>query len=120
MPKVNRREKRKSRGYTPYLYRTLKSIHPDTGISKRAMEVMASFCDDMFERVMTEAQRLTKHNGAKTLGLRSLQSAVRIVLPKELAAHAIDAAQKATIKYLESKPEKRVVETPTEPNVDIF
>jgi histone H2B len=116
MPKT----KRKTRSYAPYLYRTLKSIHPDTGISKKGMEVMVSFCDDMFERIMTEAQRLTDHKHAKTLGIRSLQSAVRIVLPKELAAHSIDAGQKATIKFLETKPAVHVRAATTTPEVDIF
>ncbi|KAB7497021.1 Histone H2B [Armadillidium nasatum] len=36
----------------------LKQVHPDTGISSKAMSIMNSFVNDIFERIAAEASRL--------------------------------------------------------------
>ena len=40
-----------------YLLRVvvLKQVHPDTGISNKAMAILNSFVNDIFERIATEA-----------------------------------------------------------------
>jgi len=52
----------------------LKQVHPDTGISKRAMSIMNSFLNDVFERVAAEAGRLCRYNKKATLSSREIQS----------------------------------------------
>jgi hypothetical protein len=37
--------------YSVYIYRVLKQVHPETGISKRSMSIMNSFINDVFERI---------------------------------------------------------------------
>merc|ERR1712000_354010 len=39
--------------YISYIYKVLKQVHPDTGISNRAMSILNSFVNDIFERVAT-------------------------------------------------------------------
>ncbi|CAM9874444.1 unnamed protein product, partial [Ascophyllum nodosum] len=39
------------RVYSSYIYKVLKQVHPDTGISKRGMSIMNPFINDVFERV---------------------------------------------------------------------
>ena len=34
-----------------YIYKVLKQVHPDTGISNKAMLVLNSFVNDIFERI---------------------------------------------------------------------
>ena len=34
-----------------YIYRVLKQVHPDTGISNKAMLILNSFVNDIFERI---------------------------------------------------------------------
>lgn len=34
--------------YSVYIYRVLKQVHPETGISKRSMSIMNSFINDTF------------------------------------------------------------------------
>jgi len=41
--------------YSVYIYRVLKQVHPETGISKRSMSIMNSFINDVFERINQEA-----------------------------------------------------------------
>ena len=56
-----RRSKRKE-SYAIYIYKVLKQVHPDTGISSKAMGIMNSFVNDIFERIATESSRLAHYN----------------------------------------------------------
>ncbi|XP_011293578.2 histone H2B [Musca domestica] len=59
--KSKRRTKRKE-SYAIYIYKVLKQVHPDTGISSKAMSIMNSFVNDIFERIAAEASRLAHYN----------------------------------------------------------
>jgi len=91
------------RSYGVFIYRVLKQVHPDSGISSKAMSIMNSFVNDIFERVAREASRLTKYAKKSTLGSREIQTAVRLLLPGELAKHAISEGTKAVTKYSNCK-----------------
>ena len=41
--------------HSDYLLSVLKQVHPDTGISNKAMAILNSFVNDIFERIATEA-----------------------------------------------------------------
>ena len=95
-------EKRKKKGkesYGIYIHRVLKQVHPDTGISKKSMSVMNSFMGDLFERIASEAGNLCKYAGRQTVSSREIQTAVRLVLPGELAKHAVSEGTKAVTKF---------------------
>jgi len=47
--KKKRKGKRKE-SYAIYIYKVLKQVHPDTGVSSKAMSIMNSFVNDLFER----------------------------------------------------------------------
>lgn len=81
-----------------YLHKVLKQVHPELGISSKAMDVMQSFMVDSFERLAEEAGRLTVHTGHKTLTSREMQTAVRLMLPGALGANAISEGKKAVTK----------------------
>ncbi|XP_014913887.1 histone H2B type 2-K1 isoform X2 [Poecilia latipinna] len=100
--KVKRKTKRKET-YAMYIYKVLKQVHPDTGISSRAMSIMNSFVNDLFERIATEASRLAQYNKRSTITSREVQTAVRLLLPGELAKHAVSEGTKAVTKYTSSK-----------------
>ena len=53
--------------YSVYIYRVLKQVHPETGISKRSMSIMNSFINDTFERICQEAGKLVMNNSKHTL-----------------------------------------------------
>ena len=50
---VKRRRTRKE-SYGTYIYKVLKQVHPDVGISSKAMSIMNSFVNDIFERIASE------------------------------------------------------------------
>ena len=100
--KKKRRSKRKE-SYAIYIYKVLKQVHPDTGISSKAMGIMNSFVNDVFERIATESSRLAHYNKKSTISSREIQTAIRLLLPGELAKHAVSEGTKAVTKYTSSK-----------------
>ena len=82
-----------------YVYRTLKQVNKEVGMSSKAMKIMNSFCNDIFERIAEEAASLVRINKTSTLSSREVQTAVRLVLPTELAKHAMAEATKAVAKF---------------------
>ena len=96
-PKVHK--KRRTETFSVYIYRVLKQVHPETGISKRSMSIMNSFINDIFEKIALEASKLVRYNKKHTLSSREVQTAVRLLLPGELAKHAVSEGTKALTKY---------------------
>ena len=94
-----RSSKKRTESFSIYIYKVLKQVHPDTGVSKKGMSVMNSFINDIFAQLASEAGRLTKYAGRSTLSSREVQTAVRLVLPGELAKHAVSEGTKAVTKY---------------------
>ncbi|XP_033507222.1 histone H2B type 2-K1 [Epinephelus lanceolatus] len=101
--KRGKRKAKRRETYAMYIYKVLKQVHPDTGISSRAMSIMNSFVNDLFERIATEASRLAQYNKRSTITSREVQTAVRLLLPGELAKHAVSEGTKAVTKYTSSK-----------------
>ena len=85
--------------YNIYIYKVLKQVHPETGISKKGISIINSFVNDIFERIVTEAGKLARYNKKGTLSSREIQTSVRLVLPGELAKHAVSEGTKAVTKY---------------------
>ena len=103
-----------------FLLLVLKQVHPDTGISNKAMAILNSFVNDIFERIATEASstsysqifhsediafsllafiELASYSKKSTISSREIQTAVRLILPGELAKHAISEGTKSVTKF---------------------
>lgn len=66
------------------------------------MSIMNSFVVDVFERIASEASRLVQYNKKSTISSREIQTSVRLILPGELAKHAVSEGTKAVTKYTSS------------------
>ena len=93
--KSNRKPKR---SFKVYIHRALKGINKNLTVSSRSMKIFNSFVNDMFERIAVQASALARANKRRTLGSREIQTAVRLVLPAELAKHAMVEGTKAVAK----------------------
>ena len=83
--KGDKKKKRKRKeSYAIYIYKVLKQVHPDTGIAG-------------------ESSRLAHYNKRSTITSREIQTAVRLLLPGELAKHAVSEGTKAVTKYTSTK-----------------
>ncbi|KAJ1345967.1 hypothetical protein KIN20_000611 [Parelaphostrongylus tenuis] len=98
-----KRKHRRKESYSVYIYRVLKQVHPDTGVTSKAMSIMNSFVNDVFERIAAEASRLAHYNKRSTIWSREIRTAVRLILPGELAKHAVSEGTKALTKYTSSR-----------------
>ena len=98
-----KRKRSRKENYSVYMYKVLKQVHPDTGISSKAMGIMNPFLNDIFEHIASEASLLAHYNKRSTITPREIQTAVRLLLPGELAKHAVSEGTKAVTKYTSSK-----------------
>ena len=94
-----KKRKKRKESYSIYIYKVLKQVHPDTGVSKKAMSIMNSFVNDIFDRISGEAGKLVSYSKSKTLTSREIQTAIRLILPGELAKHAVSEGTKAVTKF---------------------
>jgi histone H2B len=97
-----KKKKKRTESYSIYIYKVLKQVHPDTGISTKGMSIMNSFISDIFDKIANEAGKLVRYNKKGTLTSREIQTAVRLALPGELAKHAVSEGTKAVTKYTSS------------------
>ena len=49
-----KRKRSRKESYSVYVYKVLKQVHPDIGISSKAMSIMNSFINDIFEKLGLE------------------------------------------------------------------
>eukprot|EP00586_Coscinodiscus_wailesii_P017133 CAMPEP_0172519860 /NCGR_PEP_ID=MMETSP1066-20121228/291666_1 /TAXON_ID=671091 /ORGANISM="Coscinodiscus wailesii, Strain CCMP2513" /LENGTH=116 /DNA_ID=CAMNT_0013302523 /DNA_START=137 /DNA_END=487 /DNA_ORIENTATION=+ len=96
---TKKNSKKRVESYSTYIYKVLKQVHPDTGISKKGMSIMNSFINDIFERIASEAGKLATYSKKATMSSREIQTAVRLMLPGELAKHAVSEGTKAVTKF---------------------
>ena len=97
--KSKARKKRRAESFSTYIYKVLKQVHPDTGISSKAMSVMNSLSNDIFLKLAAEASKLAQYNKRVSITSRDIQTAVRLILPGELSKHAVSEGTKAVTKY---------------------
>ena len=89
--------------YSVYMYKVLKQVHPDTGISSKAMGIMNFSVNDIFKCIAGEALHLAHYNKRSTITSREIQTAVHLLLPGELAKYAVSEGTKAVTKYTSSR-----------------
>ncbi len=49
-----KKHRKRKESYAIYIYKVLKQVHPDTGVSSKAMSIMNSFVNDIFERIAAD------------------------------------------------------------------
>jgi histone H2B len=53
-----KKSKKGVESYKLYIFKVLKQVHPDTGISAKAMAILNSFIADMFDKIATQASQV--------------------------------------------------------------
>nr|QKS02551.1 histone H2B.3 [Crypthecodinium cohnii] len=95
---VKKTMKKKRQSYGSFIYKILKQVHKKMRITEQAMHIMESCVIDTFERLAAEASNLMRISGKDTLTVKEVQSAVRLVLPGELARHALTEGTKSVME----------------------
>ncbi|XP_050156216.1 probable histone H2B.1 [Malus sylvestris] len=87
--KKKKRSKKSVETYKIYIFKVLKQVHPNIGISSKAMGIMNNFINNIFEKIAQESSRLERYNKKPTITSWEIQTTVRRVLLGELAKHAM-------------------------------
>lgn len=94
--------------FKTYAHRVLKQIHPETQITKQAMEALDSSLRVVTTELCNRAAFLTRSEEKKTISAKEVQTAVRVTFPPELATESVSEGTTAVTKFVNSsnKPEK--------------
>ena len=98
--KKKKRGKRKE-NFNVCIYKVMRQVHRDNSISisGKAMGVMNSFVNEIFERIASESSRLAHCNERLTISSHEIQTAIRLLLPGKLGKHAVSEGTKAVTQY---------------------
>ena len=69
---IPNRRKSKATQFQRCIYKVLKQVHPELGISSRGMDIMNSFIMDVFEKLALESSKVIRYNKKHTLGSREI------------------------------------------------
>ena len=103
-PKTNvkKRARKLNTGWSPSysssIHKVLKHNNLEQ-ISCKGMAVMEALIIDTFERISEEAGKLVRYGKRSTMTVRDIETALRLVLPGELAKHAINSGKAALRTY---------------------
>ena len=76
-----KKNKKRVETYSSYIYKVLKQVHPDTGISNKAMSILNSFVNDIFERIASEASKVSDGVGRVSPSEQAQRGALLTWLP---------------------------------------
>lgn len=93
-----RRKKPNVDNFSPFIYKVLKQVHSELGISVKSMRIVNDFVCGVRNRLLREAVSVCELSQARTLDATSIVAAVRLVLPGELAMHSVSESTKAVAK----------------------
>lgn len=82
-----------------YIQKVLKQVHPDTGLAGEALAALINMVKILLKRLVAGINEIMARSGGQTISSRTVSLAVRLILPKELAKHAVSEGVKACTKY---------------------
>lgn len=85
--------------FSTYNHRLLKTLYPNTGISGPALACLDNTVIIIIEKIMFGVNKIMLHTNKKTISDREIEGVVRMILPEELAKHAISEGTKAVMKF---------------------
>lgn len=62
-----RRRKKHGHSYSIYIYKIIKQVHPEIGVTKKSMAIFNSYVDDIFYRICNESKSLVLHRNKQTI-----------------------------------------------------
>ncbi|XP_045076211.1 histone H2B-like [Coregonus clupeaformis] len=98
-----KRRKSRKESYAIYVYKVLKQVHPRHRHLLQGHGNHELVRERHLRAYRGESSRLAHYNKRSTITSREIQTAVRLLLPGELAKHAVSEGTKAVTKYTSSK-----------------
>ena len=74
-----KRRRKNKESYGIYIYKVLKQVHPDVGVSSKAMSIMNSFVHDILKHLVREASRLAHQSKRRTISSSEIQTSLHLI-----------------------------------------
>ena len=97
--KANKYPYAKEENLKTYIYKLLKQVHPEIGISKDAMVVVNKMVLELYKKLAKNASELSRSNKQKSLVAKDVQAAIKLTIPGELQRHCITEVARAVAKF---------------------
>ena len=97
--KKKRAKSSKRPTYGTYIYKVLKSVHPELGIGTGGILCLNALTEDLEGRLTRDAGKYAKFQKKSTLSARHVMTATKTLLPGDLAGHAVAEGTKAVARY---------------------
>jgi len=81
-----------------YIRKVLTQVHPDTGITHKASELVNKLNEVILSRIINATNEVLLVSGKKTLTPHDVQTAIQMIFVGELAKHAVSELTKAVTK----------------------
>mgnify|MGYP003571724087 CR=1 FL=1 len=103
-PSADKKKKvaRRNETYNRFILKVLHQVHSQFSIGCNAMVIMNNFVNDIFERFIQEAGLLARRHKKSTISSHEIKAAVELILPGDLAKHALQEGSRALDKYTKS------------------
>lgn len=96
---MKKKARKSESGFGSYIHKVAKQVHPDLQVSRKAMTAAASLLDSAMANLTKNGVVVASASKKGTLSARHIQSATRIVIPGEMARHAVSEGSKAVAKF---------------------
>lgn len=89
-----------------HIYKVLKRLHPEVGISKKGMEVMRDILTNVTDTLIHNVNQLMMHDKRETVTQEDIKTAVKLVFVDKLVKLAYEDADIAITKFNDWKKKK--------------
>lgn len=96
---VAKNRRRNDPNYSTYIHKIMKQVHPDLQMSKQTIMAANGLLEVLMAKLTKSSADIAKCAKKSTLSARHVQGAVKLVMPGDLAKHAVSEGTKATIKF---------------------
>merc|ERR1712228_408103 len=102
---ANKQRKRKQKSnvnMSRYILKVLRSVAPEQEITKKSMAIMDNFMMDIYDKITSQLPGLVKFRKGRTVTSADIQTATKLILPGELAVHAVSNGVNALAHYFKN------------------
>lgn len=96
---IKKKSRKSESGFGSYIHKVCKQVHPDLQVSRKAMAAVASLLDSAMASLTKNGVLVAAASKKGTLSARHIQSATKLVIPGEMARHAVSEGSKAVAKF---------------------
>ena len=97
--KSKKKTKKSTDNYTSYISKILKAVEPSVSTSKDSVLLVNSILDDFAERLIMQANKLTKIDQKSTVKAKHVQAATQLLLVGGLQRHAVSDGTRAVALF---------------------